>query len=46
MNKVKCLNCGSEQEIENKNICYDELGSFTVCKKCGSSYDIKLKGEM
>lgn len=41
MNSEKCLNCGHDQEITEKNVYKDELGEFTVCEKCDSSFDLQ-----
>lgn len=36
--QVECLNCGHKQEA--KEINQDDLGKYTNCKKCESSFDI------
>ena len=40
MKTATCLNCGHEQNIENKTF-IDELGKHTVCEICESSYDVE-----
>jgi len=37
---VKCISCDSKQDINLKEIFKDDLGHFTVCKECESSFDI------
>lgn len=37
---VQCISCDSKQEINLKSIYKDDLGHFTVCKMCDSSFDI------
>ena len=42
--KVKCLNCG--EEVELTQLKHDKAnleGFFTVCSKCGSSFDLDDK---
>ena len=38
--KVKCLNCGYEFELEK--IYEDDIGTFTVCPDCKSSFDVDI----
>ena len=40
--KVHCLNCGHTFTIEF--VSEDELGTFTVCSHCESSFDVDIKG--
>lgn len=41
MNSEKCLNCAHEQIISNENKHCDDMGNYTICEKCDSSYDLK-----
>lgn len=41
MKKIKCLNCNYPQAIEENDIFEDELGKFTACENCNSSFDIE-----
>lgn len=38
--KVVCFNCGEEFSVSRNEIFSDELGTYTVCKFCGSSFDV------
>jgi len=40
-NKVKCLNCGKEAFSKTIVIKKDKLGNYTVCNKCGCTFDIE-----
>lgn len=40
-----CENCTYEQELYAGNIYKDELGVFTVCNSCESSYNINLPND-
>lgn len=37
-----CLNCGKRHELTAEDICTDELGVYTTCNDCESSFDIAL----
>ncbi len=44
MNIVKCLNCGHEFLLEKTY--EDDKGRFTVCSKCGGSFDTDKELEL
>ena len=45
MQKVKCLNCGHEQELKDSNIYQDIKGKFTECENCETTYDVEPEEE-
>lgn len=43
---TKCLDCGAENRLDiDKDITTDELGTYTSCLSCGSSYDVDVSFE-
>ena len=38
---VMCLNCGHKQNVSGKTS-KDDLGKYTICDKCSSSFDVWL----